>query len=190
VEKSVSDREAFGLRIKRTRKARGLTLKDVEAAAAISATHISEIERGKTSPTTGALMRIAGALSVPAAYFLEERELGVVSRLPAKDRVRESAGTKGNWVERLTTAIAGGRLQAMRLGLAPGESRLREAHAHRGEEAAVVVAGHLRFQVGGEVYDLSRGDAVHYRADTPHTFSNPGPDEAVLLWVSSERGAD
>ena len=184
------DREALGLRIKKARKARELTLKDVEAAAGISATHISEIERGKTSPTTGALMRIADALSVPVAFFLEERELGLASRVPAQDRLRESAGAVGSWVERLTTAIAGGRLQAARLGLAPGESRLQEAHAHRGEEAAVVIAGRLRFQVGGEIFDLSRGDAIHYRAETPHTFSNPGPEQAVLLWVSSERGAD
>ena len=184
------DREALGLRIKGARKARELTLKAVEAAAGISATHISEIERGKTSPTTGALVRIAGALSVPVAFFLEERELGVVSRVPAQDRVRESAGTGASWVERLTTTIAGGRLQVVRLGLAPGESRVREAHAHRGEEAAVVVAGKPRFQVGGEVFDLERGDAIHYRAQTPHTFSNPGPEEAVVLWVSSERGAD
>ena len=184
------DKEALGLRIKKSRKAKGLTLKDVEAAASLSATHISEIERGKTSPTTGALMRIAGALSVPVAFFLEERELGVVSRVAARDRVRESAGAAGNWVERLTTAVAGGRLQAVRLGLAPGESRHPSAHTHRGEEAALVVSGSLRVTLGEALFDLASGDAIHYRADTPHTVSNTGPDEAVLLWVSSDRGAD
>jgi transcriptional regulator with XRE-family HTH domain len=186
----VQDREALGARIKRARKARGLTLKGVEAAAGISATHVSEIERGKTSPTTGALLRISEALGLPVAFFLEERELGSLSRVAARDHVRESSGTGGSWVERLTTAIAGGRLQAARVGLAPGESRHPEPHAHRGEEAGLVLEGRLRVEVGGEVVDLGSGDAIHYRAGEPHTFSNPGPGEAILLWVSSERGAD
>ena len=184
------EREALGARIKRVRRARGLTLKGVEAAAGISATHVSEIERGKTSPTTGALLRISDALGVPVAFFLEERALGSVSRVSAQDHVRESIGAGGSWVERLTTTVAGGRLQAMRLGLAPGESRHRSPHVHRGEEAALVVAGQLRVQVGAEVFDLSRGDAIHYRSEAPHTFSNHGPVEAVVLWVSSERAAD
>jgi len=186
----VQDREALGARIKKARKSRGLTLKGVEAAAGISATHVSEIERGKTSPTTGALVRISNALGLPVSFFLEERELGALSRVAARDHVRESSGSRGSWVERLTTAIAGGRLQAVRVGLAPGESRHPAAHSHRGEEAGLVVAGRLRVQVGAEVFDLERGDAIHYRAGTPHTFSNPGPEEAILLWVSSERGAD
>jgi len=47
----------IGRRIKKVREEKHLTLKNVEAKAGISATHISEIERGKTSPTVGALMR-------------------------------------------------------------------------------------------------------------------------------------
>ena len=56
------DKAELGSRIKKTREAKHLTLKSIEASAGISATHISEIERGKTSPTLGALLRIAGAL--------------------------------------------------------------------------------------------------------------------------------
>ena len=52
----------LGERLRRLRFARNLTLKEVEAKAHVSATHLSEIERGKTSPTVGALVRIARAL--------------------------------------------------------------------------------------------------------------------------------
>lgn len=186
----MNDREALGARLKRARRARGLTLKGVEAAAGISATHVSEIERGKTSPTTGALARIADALGLSVAYFLEERELGSTSRVAARDLLRETSGDGSGWLERLTTAIAGGRLQAARIGLSPGASRRAEPHAHRGEEAALVMSGRLRFRTGDDVHDLGAGDSIQYRADIPHTFTNTGTEEAVLLWVSSERGAD
>ena len=43
----------MGRRIKMLRIARGMTLKDLEERGGISATHVSEIERGKASPTVG-----------------------------------------------------------------------------------------------------------------------------------------
>ena len=49
----------IGRRIRAVRRERGLTLRQVAAAAALSATHISEIERGHTTPTVGALLRVA-----------------------------------------------------------------------------------------------------------------------------------
>ena len=42
----------LGRRIRAIRKQRRLTLKELEQISEFSATHISEIERGKTSPTT------------------------------------------------------------------------------------------------------------------------------------------
>ena len=52
----------------------------------MSATHISEVERGKTSPTIGALQRIADALGEKASYFVEEDELPRVVLTRSGDR--------------------------------------------------------------------------------------------------------
>ena len=49
--------------------AKGLTLKEIEAKVGVSATHVSEVERGKTSPTVGALSKIAAALEVNASNY-------------------------------------------------------------------------------------------------------------------------
>ena len=68
-----------------------MTLKNVEAKASISATHISEIERGKTSPTIGALLRIADALEKDPAYFIEADELDDVSFIALEDRQKPRA---------------------------------------------------------------------------------------------------
>ena len=53
-----------GRRIKQYRQKYNLTLKEIEARVNVSATHVSEIERGKTSPTIGALSRIAQAFAL------------------------------------------------------------------------------------------------------------------------------
>src|SRR6185503_15856285 len=65
--------EELGRRIKMLRVSCGLTLKDLEERGGISATHVSEIERGKASPTVGALSRIARALGLRPAALLEPR---------------------------------------------------------------------------------------------------------------------
>ena len=48
----------LGRRVRRIRQDKGLTLKQIEAKVGVSATHISEIERGKTSPTIQAVRNL------------------------------------------------------------------------------------------------------------------------------------
>lgn len=184
-------REELGRRIKKVREARHMTLKAIEAEAGISATHVSEIERGKTSPTLGALLRIARALGADPAYFFEAEELGAVSRVALEDRVRVSLPGGAGSVDRLTTAIAGGSLQVCYTVLAPGRGRHDDAHAHGGDEAALVLSGRVRFHVGGETHALGPGDSIHFHAGLAHAYANASHDaEAVIVWVSSARGCD
>ena len=179
-----------GIRIKRARTARGMTLKMVEAACGVSATHVSEIERGETTPTIGALLRIAGALGRSASYFLEEAELADVSLVSVANRVRESrAGSAG--VERLTASVPGGSLQASRITLLPGKSHRAQRHTHDGAEAVLVLSGRVRVDVADEAHELGPGDCLHFDAGRPHAYTNARRDaEAVLVWVASRRDVD
>ena len=181
------DNAEIGRRIKSARQSRGLTLKAVEASSGVSATHVSEIERGAASPTIGALARIARALGKRPGYFLEENEIGEVSVMTRADRVRESAGS-GSGVERLTAGIPGGRLQAARVTLAAGRSHRAEPHAHGGVELILVLSGRVDVTVERERYTLAAGDSIHIDARRPHAYRNASPDEpAVLLWLASRR---
>ncbi len=178
----------IGRRIKRVRQEKGMTLKAVESASGVSATHVSEIERGATSPTIGALSRIAHALGKSPAFFLEENEIGDVSLVTGGDRVRETRAAGSATVESLTSSIPGGHVQVCRISLAPGRSHRDARHTHDGAEAILVVAGRVRVDVGDRTIDLAEGDAVHFDASRPHAYRN-GSDEApaVLLWIASRR---
>lgn len=180
-------KESLGTRIRSTRKERGLTLKELERISGFSATHISEIERGKTSPTIGALVRIAHALGKDTSFFLEEEQLAdvAVTRRDERGRLPEEAAKVGG--EYLTPGIPGGRLNAYMLYVRPGDTREVVYTAHAGEEGVYVLQGRLEFRVGEQVYDLERGDAMHYPADREHGFRNVGHDEAQILLVSTKR---
>jgi HTH-type transcriptional regulator, competence development regulator len=71
--------ESFGSYMRRLRKSRGLTLKQVETQAKVSNAYISQIERGlRNPPHPDILNRLAKAYDVPhrdllvAAGYLEE----------------------------------------------------------------------------------------------------------------------
>jgi XRE family transcriptional regulator, regulator of sulfur utilization len=187
-----------GSRIKRVRTEKGLTLKMVESRSGVSAAHLSEIERGETSPTLGLLARIASALGKSPAFFLEESELADVSFVGDKNRVRELAGGTGAArrsgaasIERLTAGIPGGRLQVRRVELAPGSTYRGDRHSHAGSEAVIVLRGCVRILIDEQSHDLTAGDAVHFDASLPHGYINASrDDDAVLVWVATRRDVE
>lgn len=184
------DKTELGKRIKKVRESKHLTLKNIEAAAGISATHISEIERGKTSPTLGALVRISRALGKDPAYFVEEQELGDVSVVTAENRIRETLRGGAGTIERLTSSIPGGRLQACVIALDGGKSPRGELHTHDGNEAALVLSGRMWFRVGSEEFELAEGDSICYDATEPHAYKSVSEQErASMLWVCTDRTA-
>lgn len=177
----------FGTRVRRLRQERGMTLKELGTRAECSATYLSEIERGKTSPTLAALTRIAEALQKPRAYFLEDEELPEVSVVLRGERRRDPDTNVPGLSELLTAGIPGSRIEARRVRLEPfAESSL---HQHRGEEGGLVVAGTIEARVGRESYLLHAGDVVFFSADRPHLLRNPGDSPAELLWFNLRAGA-
>ena len=176
----------LGERIRAVRKQRRLTLKELEVTSGFSATHISEIERGKTSPTIGALVRIAQALGKEPSYFLEEEQLCEVALVRRDDRkpLPDESAARGEF---LTPGIPGGRLNAYLLKVDPGRTRDFSYSAHPGEEGAFVLSGSVEFMVGGEVHTMAVGDAIHSPSERPHVFRNPGREEAQILFVSTKR---
>jgi transcriptional regulator with XRE-family HTH domain len=175
----------IGRRIRTVRRERGLTLRQVASAAGLSATHISEIERGHTTPTVGALLRIAQALGKEPHYFLETERLPEVSFVRANDERRSSEirAPRGT-TEVLTHGIPGNRILASRAVIAPHTTD-SDVLSFSGEEACYIVSGSLEIHVGDEAYTLRPGDGFHLRSDLPHTIYNRGDEPAVLLWVTT-----
>ena len=66
------DLKDVGLRIKKTREAKGLTQEELAALVDLSPTHISVIERGQKIPKLDTLVAIANALDVSADSLLRD----------------------------------------------------------------------------------------------------------------------
>ena len=66
------DLKAIGQRIKQTREARGLTQEQLAEKIALSASHISVIERGIKAPRLETLVMILNILKVDANFILAD----------------------------------------------------------------------------------------------------------------------
>src|SRR5688500_7723682 len=63
---------ALGRQIRHLRQERRMTLQDLALATGLSASMISLVERGRTSPSIGSVVVMASALSVPLADLFAE----------------------------------------------------------------------------------------------------------------------
>ncbi len=183
------DKAELGRRVKLERLARSMTLKQVADSSGMSPTHISEIERGRTSPTVGALLRIARALKKPATYFVEEELLPSVSVVRKHERAHHVITEGGQTVtgaDFLTTGIPAGRLRVVEL--VDFERGPLVTRPHGGEEILLVETGGLKVFVGDDEFELGAGDCIQFRATMPHRIERLGGDAVRALWVTASDG--
>jgi len=176
----------LGERIKQLRLAQNLTLKQLEAKARVSATHLSEIERGLSSPTVGALARVARALGEEPALLVAElvdrprRRVAVVRR-----DERRAFVERGVTLCPLGSPIDGAEMSMVDVELPPaGADRPAELRLGTGEEFLLVLAGSVEFDLGETQHLLSEGDAIHVGAGGTRVVRGRGNAPSRVLWIS------
>lgn len=173
----------LGRRIKMLRVSRGLTLKDLEERGGISATHVSEIERGKASPTVGALGRIARALGLRPATLVEAKIQPEYSVMRAEQRTERGVQWSKARFDPLTEPIHCAPLGAHLVTL-PIDRDAALTHLHEGEEWVTVLTGVVEIKVDGTAHVLREGDSLHFRAHRSHSYANLSSDAATMLVAS------
>lgn len=121
---------ANGTAIRALREAKGLSLRSCAAAAQISPSYLSEIERGAKRPRVGAVERIADALAVPDdAITWKECDMTTETdpdddlRLYTPDQVADLWGISKSWLQK---AAASGSIESTYLDLmGSGKGALR-----------------------------------------------------------------
>lgn len=171
----------LGERIRQLRLARNLTLKQVGDKAKVSPTHLSEIERGKTSPTVGALVRIARALGQEPAQLVGDDEAPAVSIVRRDERRAWSYGNAT--VSSLSRAILPRELSILEIGVSAGRAGPLDLPGESGEALVVVLEGDVEIELAGKRHRLRAGEALHFGLRDPHELHATGA-QARVLWVA------
>jgi len=172
----------LGRRIRAVREARGASLRSVAAAAGVSESFVSQVERGVASPSVTSLRSIADALGASIASFFEDEH--EVTGTLVRAAHRRTLVYPGRAIkDMLLTPRTSKRLQVILSLVGPGTGS-QEAYTHASdEECVIVLSGRLDVWVDEEMFKMEVGDALVFESRKPHRSWNPTDDETEVLWI-------
>ncbi len=176
----------LGPMIRDLRKRRGLTLAELATKTGLSVGHLSQVERGISTPTIRQLHNIAGVMGVTIGWFFHGGEAaidadgGIVVR--ANRRKRMAMGDVGI-VDELLVPHLNGALELLSCTLEPGSSSGAEPYTHEGEEAGLVLSGKMELIVDDRSFILSTGDSFAFKSTRPHRYRNCGTVPLTVIWA-------
>lgn len=189
----------IGRRLAAYRVARGLRVADLAREVGVTASLISQIERGQSRPSVSTLFALAQALDLPVDAFFREQPPagGPAPSLPAgaaAQRPGQPANPAGRYVvrrgARAVIDIEGGvrwerltrttldHLDFFELVYEPGAESHPRQYTHPGTEMVLVMTGCLEITVGFDSYRLEPGDSIDFPSSMPHRYVNPGSQTA------------
>jgi quercetin dioxygenase-like cupin family protein len=174
--------------IKRQRFRAKLTPDALAAKSGIALAEIAKLEAGAADTSIALLWRVAGALGVPfAALIADQAARGAV--VLRRGRTTALASGDGYFTSRaLTPFDEASPVEFYEVRVAVGHVEASEPHAAGTSETLVVTKGTLEVTIGREPpYRLEVGDSIVFQADLPHSYANPGTENAVFHLVVQYR---
>lgn len=167
--------------IRRIRKSKGITLKDLSEETELSISFLSQIERGVSSMTITSLKKIADALGVTMQDLVSVDENQQFTRKKDSQMVMRLEKSFPKYIP-LSGKFKGRKLEAVILKLEANHIT-SETITHLGEEFYYVLSGSGVFTIDDEDYVISEGETIHYPSSSPHKISNPNDKELVMICV-------
>jgi DNA-binding transcriptional MerR regulator/mannose-6-phosphate isomerase-like protein (cupin superfamily) len=170
-----------GLRFRRLRQGRNLSLAQVASATGVSVGFLSALERGQMSASIATLRRIARYYRTNILSFFEPARDNSKLVRPSERKVLET--TKGVRMELLAWGNTAMEPHLFRIKSGGGSG---ESYTHEGEEFLHILRGEFEIWLNtDEHYRMKPGDSLYFQSSTPHRWRNPGKTESWLLWINT-----
>lgn len=177
----------IGKKIATIRKMKDMTIKDLSAKANVTASMLSQLERGLANPSINTLKIIASALDVQLfTFFIEDeaKEKLVLRPQDRKQMILPSEGQELITYELLSPDLKGDVELAI-MTLTPKSHTSRDNFKHTGEEVAYVSKGRVHIFLNDEEIRLNEGDSVKIPPQMMHRWYNPYAEEAIVIFAVS-----
>jgi DNA-binding transcriptional MerR regulator/quercetin dioxygenase-like cupin family protein len=170
-----------GLRFRRLRQRRSLSLAQVASATGVSVGFLSALERGQMRASIGTLRRIARYYRTNILSFFEPAKDNSKLIRPKERKILET--TKGVRMELLAWGNTAMEPHLFRIKPGGGSG---ESYTHEGEEFLHILRGQFEIWLNtDEHYRMKPGDSLYFQSSTPHRWRNPGKTESWLLWINT-----
>ncbi len=177
--------KAIGRRIRELRIHQGKKLKDLSKKVGVTASFLSQVERGIAVPSISSLKKISDALNISITSLFDEKEekktseaFSPVVRKNERKILHPSRGVTYHLLSRNLQ----GKIEFLLAIYEVGASTGNEPYSHRGEECALVLKGKLEVEIGSFAYILGKDDSISFSCEIPHRVRNVGRVPAVSIW--------
>ncbi|MFE5286772.1 helix-turn-helix domain-containing protein [Nocardia sp. NPDC056611] len=200
--------DKVGPALRQARLDRGLGLRELAAAAGISASQLSQIETGKSQPSVSALYALVTQLNASLDELLGIDRGGAspaaapgVAPTPQRDTASQPPGVVQRGADNPVLEMANG-VRWERLAVDPqadvdvllvtyepgaASSVDRTMMRHLGTEYAYLFAGELTLLLDFDRYTVAAGDSLCFDSTRPHMYVNQSAEAACGLWFVSGR---
>lgn len=204
-EPSSSEEEAIGDRIRTAREKAGLSVRELARRIDVSASHVSQAERGLASFSVRALYNVVSELGISMDSLFDDAsplapapELQTPRPAPTVDGPLVDSGIVLRGERRPTIPLAGGtRWERLTPRPEAGAEFIEVVYPpaspegafvpvdyirHSSREYGVVVSGVLTVQVGFDQTEMRAGDSIAFDSVVPHRFWNETSEEVRAIW--------
>jgi transcriptional regulator with XRE-family HTH domain len=184
VSSADEQRRSVGKRVREIRKSRGLSLRKLAELSDVSASFVSQLERGDSGANVSTLVGIATALRVSVGDLFTDGSPSLARLHRRQDRPeldRQHGYRKTLLTQRLDSPmeVYGGEFE---VGGSTGPRTYVHGDAH---EVVVVIRGQVLLQLGEQYFSMREGDSLEFQSSTPHRVANRGTEPAEVLWIVS-----
>ncbi|XAT59165.1 helix-turn-helix domain-containing protein [Rhodobacteraceae bacterium IMCC1335] len=169
------------MRLKKARRAKGLSLDAVAKLSGVSRSMVSQIERGESSPTISTLWNLTKALQVDFAGLLEDDQESRMEILRSNDVPTIENHGNGCSIRILSPPEGAGRHEVYELRFSAGGALDSLPHAQGTREHLTVIEGQLKVTSGEAAEQVFKGDTARYAADVAHNISADSAACAFLV---------
>lgn len=188
----------LGARLRTLREERGMSARQLALVLGISASAVSQIERGVMKPSVTRLLAITDALGVPLATVFDDGTAQHEARSGASGLTHAGVAVTRAWQAGPVELEGGVTFRRLSPGPTPGLDFFESVYPpdsdaislgesglfrHEGYEIGTVVSGELTIDLDGEELVLAAGDSVSFPCSVPHRIRNAGVRPVVATWL-------
>ncbi|MCR4377878.1 MAG: cupin domain-containing protein [Rhodospirillales bacterium] len=170
----------IGARLRRLRKAAGLSQRELAVKSGVTNAMISLIESNRTNPSVGTLKGVLDGLGVSLADFFAMTAEAEQKVFFIADELVEIGGGRISY-RQVGADLRGRTLQILHERMKPGADTGKAMLRHDAQEGGVVLKGRVELTVGTQKRVLRAGDAYSFDSRIPHRFRNVGEDECEIV---------
>jgi transcriptional regulator with XRE-family HTH domain len=186
----------IGHRLATLRREHRYSIRQLALRANVSASLISDVERGKVEPSISTLKRLADALGTTLTYFFSDptESSGRVVRAAERPMIdgiprgEDRAGMRSRGIRfELASPEEAETVEAIYGRYEVGASMGDEPVTHEGEEWGMVLQGRLKVWVGEEIHFLDPGDSIWFPSTIPHRMENVAKEQTEYIWIDTPK---